>query len=114
MFAFSKVEPSRSTVWVLYFFIGLAVTGTIFTWQGPISLLPLIGNTASGIAFWQKKTKLIRRWSLLPPPFWFTYNALSGSIPGIFIELVDMMSLLIGTYRFDIRKTRKEKQNFSM
>lgn len=110
-YAFIKVKPTRENTWILLLFISLAGIATIMTWRGPIGLLAFIGNTASGIAFWQRKPSSIRRWAYVPPPFWFSYNALSGSYPGMFIETFDLISLIIGTYRFDWRKKQAKNTN---
>jgi len=105
-YTFVKVTPNRKNVWVLVLFIAIAGVATILTWRGFVSMLAFTGNTASAIAFWQKKPKYIRRWAFVPPPFWFSYNALSGSYPGMFIEFFNLASLIIGTYRFDLRKKK--------
>lgn len=106
-YCFVKVTPARKNVWILLIFISIAAIATVATWKGLVSLLAFTGNTASGIAFWQRKPKDIRRWAFIPPPLWFSYNALSGSYPGMFIELFNFVSLLIGTYRFDWRMKKR-------
>jgi hypothetical protein len=100
-FVFTKIKPGRKNRWVLFVFIGLAAVATVFTWQGPISLLPLGGAIGHGVAFWQSDPKYIRMWSLAAPPLWFTYNAMVGSYPGMFIEIAMLISILVGRYRLD-------------
>jgi len=101
-YAFYRVEPDRRHVWILVIFIAIAAVSTYITWQGIISLLPLIASSMGGIALWHKKPKAIRRWALIVPPIWFAYSFLVGSYPGMVVESIMFTSNLVGEYRFDI------------
>ena len=74
-----------------------------------ISLLPFIGTASGAIAFWQKKTKYIRRLALVSSPPWFTYNVIVGSYPGMVAEALLMSSNFIGQYRFDFKSALHRK-----
>ena len=102
-YVFYKVRPSRDNRWIVMLFIGLDIFVGLLTWQGPISLLPIAGSIAGIISGWQKRPKLIRRYGIIPPPLWFTYSLLSGSVPGMIIGIVRFVSNLVGQYRFDFR-----------
>lgn len=102
-FVFYKFKPSKKHHGILFAFIGLAVAGTALTWQGPLSLLALAGSVGGAFAAWHTKPESIRRWAILVTPFWFIYDAISGSYAGMFIEVVILTSILIGEYRFDWR-----------
>lgn len=112
-YTFFKVKPNKHHVWILIFFLLIAVFATFVTWQGPISLLALAGNMCGGIATWQKKPKLIRRWALGAPPFWFTYNALNGAIPGMILEVIMLTSNLIGEYRYDFKHKYHARRRYA-
>lgn len=112
-YAFFKVKPDKRYHWVLFAFMGVAILGTIVTWQGIISLLPFFGSISSAFATWHKSPKYIRRWSLLAPPLWFTYNTISGSYPGMLIEIVMVCSNLFGEYRFDFRHARHTRRRLA-
>jgi hypothetical protein len=77
----------------------------IITWQGPLSLLPILGMISGTLAFWQSNPKHIRRLALMAPPLWFIYDLMSGSYPGMLTELIMFSSNCVGIYRFDIQKT---------
>ena len=102
-YTFYKVSPNKKHYWVFYIFIFISVAGTVLTWQGPISILALLGSVCGTFSIWQKKPKYIRRWALLSPPLWFTYNLISGSYPGMLGEIIMLTSNLIGEYRFDTK-----------
>jgi hypothetical protein len=53
----------------------------------------------------QLNTKNIRRVALLAPPLWFSYNFLTHSYPGMFIEIFVICSNIIGQYRFDAKSS---------
>lgn len=106
-YAFVKVNPSRKNIWMLWVSTLIGLVATIILWQGPLSLFAFAGYATSGIMFWQTKPKNIRLWGIVPSPFWFTYNAITHSYPGMFIEVVNVVSVLIGMYRFD--RTSKSK-----
>lgn len=102
-FVFYRFITGKKNPIVLVVFISLSVGATYLTWQGPVSLLALGGSIAATFAFWHTKPKHIRRWAVLAPPLWFTYDAISGSFPGMLIQVITLGSNLIGEYRFDFR-----------
>lgn len=102
-YVFYKVRPSRDNRWIVYLFIGLDIFVGLLTWEGFISLLPILGSIGGILSGWQRRPKLIRRYGIIPPPLWFTYSFLTGSIPGMIIGVVRCISNLVGQYRFDFR-----------
>lgn len=102
-FAFFNTNPNKRHLWVLFAACVVSIVGALLTWQGPLSLLPLAGSVSSGFAFWQKNPKHNRRWALISSPMWFVYNSISGSYPGMIIEVITVISNFVGQYRFDYR-----------
>lgn len=103
-YVYYRVKPSRENIWIMAGFLIITLVATALTWQGTLSLLPMIGTVSGVVAYWQRKPKLIRRLSLISPPAWFAYNAISGSYAGMFIEVINLTSNLVGQYRFDVAK----------
>ncbi|HZL08344.1 MAG TPA: YgjV family protein [Candidatus Dormibacteraeota bacterium] len=103
-YVYYKVKPSAKNTWIMFAFLAITLAATALTWQGYISLLPMVGTVSGVVAYWQRKPKLIRRLGLISPPAWFVYNAVSGSYAGMFIEVINLSSNLIGQYRFDLPK----------
>jgi hypothetical protein len=112
-YVFSKVKPTKQTKWILFAFIAIGAVATALTWQGPLSMLAFGGATAGAIAFWHKTPKTVRHWALIAPPLWFTYNAISGSYPGMFIEVAILSSNLIGQYRLDFTHKLHWRRHFA-
>lgn len=108
-YVYNKIPPSKKNRWIMWSFIGILALATALTWQGVISLLPCVGSMSSVIASWQKRPTWMRRLGLLSSPPWFTYNLISGSYPGMVIEVLLVTSNLIGQYRFDFKPTFRSK-----
>lgn len=112
-YVFYHVKPGRGNVWILATFVSVAAVATAFTWQGPLSLLAMLGSMLGATAFWQTNPKIIRRIILFVPPLWFSYNTISGSYPGMFIEVVMFFSNLVGQYRFDFKHRAHTKRHLA-
>lgn len=105
-FVFYKVVPTPRNRWIVYCFLVANIIAGVVFWQGPLSLFAIFGSMFGIIAGWQRKPKMIRRYGILPPPLWFTYDFLTGSYAGMTIEVIRFTSNLVGQYRFDIRHRR--------
>ena len=51
-----------------------------------------------------REASKVRLLTLLNSPFWFTYNLISGSLPGVMTEILISGSIIIGMIRLDRRK----------
>jgi len=108
-YLYRRMRPTKQNRWVLWLLLVVTMAATALTWQGAISLLALVGSSGTVIAYWQKKPKHIRRLALASSPFWLTYNALSGSYPGVVAEIFSITSNLLGQYRFDFKHASRRK-----
>jgi inner membrane protein len=108
-YTFLRVKPAKRNRWVMWSFAGLLAIAAGLTWQGPLSLLPLTGSLFGVIGDWQRKPKMIRRLNFGSSPPWLIYNVVSGSYPGIVVEILRMTSNLIGQYRFDIKPATRRR-----
>lgn len=108
-YTFLRVKPTKRNRWVMWSFAGLLVLAAGLTWQGALSLLPLTGSLFGVIGDWQRKPKMIRRMNFGSSPPWLIYNVISGSYPGVIVEILRMTSNLIGQYRFDIKPATRRR-----
>lgn len=108
-YVYYKLRPAQRHFLIPWAFVVVLVVVTAWTWQGMTSLLPLIGSVSGVIAFWLKNPKYIRRVGFTSSPPWLIYNILSGSYPGMVVEVLLMVSNLIGQYRFDLHHTSRRK-----
>jgi hypothetical protein len=90
-------HPRTMYVFVLAFWIAGA-----WTWQGPVSALPVISMTIECFALWDTHTRRIRWLFLSARPGWILYNIIVGSYAGLATEVFIILSLLIAMVRFDV------------
>ena len=91
--------------WLVFFSL-LCIAAGIYTWQGPLSLLPMMAMVLTTIAFGIESPRLTRLFSFPSSPLWLIYNIINGSWGGALTECFNMASILIAMFRFD----RKKKQ----
>lgn len=70
------------------------------SWQGDLSILPLVATIVTTIGIWQLKEQRIRVIVLISSPLWFAYNLLIGSYAGVANEILLMVSILIALGRY--------------
>lgn len=103
-YSFYKINK-KSPNWTLpVCFIILFVIAGLASWQGPVSLLPIVGAISGTIAFWQLDPKWIRIFSLFVSPAWFLYALIVGSYPMMISEIIMFSSDVVGLFRFDYLK----------
>jgi len=100
-YTFNKYRHKKWSAVIFWGFIGIFILAGALTWQGPLSILPVIGMVSGAFAYWQHGTRHIRTLSLIAPPAWFIYNAFNHSYAGMVTEIVIIASILIGKYRHD-------------
>ena len=69
-----------------------------------IEILPVIAMILSTISFRLTKAKDIRRFGLFSSPMWLIYNIYWIAIGAIISEILNLMSIIIGIIRFDLKK----------
>jgi hypothetical protein len=100
-YLFDKYNKRTSqSQWLLIGVISLMVALVLLTWQGWISLLPMIGMIVATIGFWQRDEQRIRLFLLFASPWWLSYNALSGSYAGVVSEVLATTSILVALWRY--------------
>lgn len=99
---------TSTIVWPILFTIGFAVSG-ILTWDGWISIVPLIAMIMSSIVLWIENPKINRALSIPTSACWLIYNIKipEPSYAGIATEIFVLSSIIIGIIRLDIKKKNK-------
>ena len=77
----------------------------IVTWQGWVSMLPLIAMTLSTVAMWQKDPQAMRRVVIASAPCWTIYNVINSAMAGVRTELALATAAIAGLYLYG-RKSR--------
>ena len=109
-YSFFKFE-NRKFSWLLpLLFIAVFLVVIALSWQGWISILPMISAVCGTLAFWQDKPRLIRIFSFIITPVWLIYDALVGSYPGMIAEFIILSSDVVGVCRYDLFKNHTLKE----
>ncbi len=102
--------------WLIFFILAFSSSyPLVFTVFGKepilknfiIELLPVIAMILATISYRFTKAKDIRRFGLFSSPMWLTYNIFCFSIGAILSEILNLISIIVGIIRFDLKK----KQN---
>ena len=73
-----------------------------------IESLPVIGMILTTISFRFTEAKTIRRFGIFNSPMWLTYNIANFSVGAICCEVMNLISIVVGMIRFDIKKKSKK------
>ncbi len=99
------VKKNRSTTPVIIGFCIFVVVVGVVTFEGIISLLPIISKLLTTVSYGMKNERLLRLITLPSCIFWIVYNVFVGSAAGVLSDSLTLVSLLIAMYKFDFKKT---------
>lgn len=86
-----------------------AVIITLFTWQGPLSILPCLGTFSSTLSNWSRNGKVIRLARIgIAGPLWLIYDACVRSYSGILCESFCIGSALLAFWRYGGKELDQE------
>lgn len=71
-----------------------------------IEVLPVLSMVVTTVSFWMKDAKMLRVLGLIGSPLWLIYNIINVSIGGISSEVLNIASILLAMFRYDIKKSR--------
>jgi len=94
----------------LYIFCFVYILCGVFTWSGPVSLLPTAAMLFGTVSLYVLNPKLTRRLGMACSSGWLVFNILTRSIPGVACEIATLVSILIAMLKFD-RKTSAEPES---
>lgn len=89
-------------IYILSYVFTFTVLDTAFTVvNAVVEFLPLIGMTATTVAFRSHSAKTTRLLGLISSPSWLIYNIFSLSIGAICCEAFSLISIFVGMFRLD-------------
>ena len=69
-----------------------------------VELLPVVAMVASNIGFRLKGAFAVRVTMMISSPLWLVYNLVVGSIGAVLCEVFNMVSIVTGIIRLDVKK----------
>jgi hypothetical protein len=118
IYYFEKQTKANSIGWLVFFILAFASSYPLnfLVFKTPptrfnliIEILPVIAMIVATIAIKIGVSKMVRRLGLISSPLWLTYNCFTGSIGAILSEIFNLISIIVGIIRLDIRKKKSKK-----
>ena len=106
VFANKDKKWAKSNWWIVFFSI-ICVLAVSLSWEGYLSLLPMLGMVLTTISWGIENARLVRMISLPSSPLWIIYNFVSNSTAGVLTELFVMTSIITAMIRLDLPKKKK-------
>ena len=92
--------------------IALLVAITVYTWAGPLSLLPFFSVAITSIGYWTNNAQKIRLSQLIGSPCTLIYDALIRSWGGVLNESIALLSIIISIVRFGWKNLGENSTEF--
>ncbi|MBE6673639.1 MAG: YgjV family protein [Ruminococcaceae bacterium] len=112
VFFFKEKTKANSVVWLIIFILAFSASYplTFFAFDTEpttknliIELLPVVAMVIITVSLRLGSAKAVRFMGLFSSPMWLVYNAFSGSIGAIASEILNLISMIIGIIRLDIK-----------
>ena len=100
----SILTTSKRVMWL---FLVIIFTTTVFSFAGLLSILGCIGTTFTTVAAFREDDKHLRQLMLIGTMIWITHNFLAGSPGAVLMEVVFFVSNLVGYFRYYIKPKLK-------
>ncbi len=102
---FQKGEKkwASHSVW-LYLFSLISVSVLAVTWNGYITMLPVIAVIVSMFAMWKDRPADMRFFMLISCLIWVPYTLVVHSYSGLLSQVIGIFGILMGMYRHDKKK----------
>ena len=104
---FKKYNGKQIPIHYLIFIICIMLVLSLFSYVGPISLLPCIACILYSCSLWQNNLKITRIVEVFSCSLYIIYNIKVLAYVGLASTMIELMSALIAIYRFDIKKDYK-------
>ena len=116
VYANEKRFRSDKFIWFIVFgtlsVIAYALTFLVFNKEPSVQnlvleFLPIVAMLASGLGFYRKSPRVVRRMALICSPAWLVYNIINLAIGGIICEILALVSIISAMIRLDFKKNKE-------
>lgn len=102
----NKEKKWASHKFWLFLILGLTVLSCLLTWEGPASMLPMLGSSCAVISFWCTKPINIRLTAIPSQGLWLIYGFIHFSLPSFICNTIGLITIGIGLWQ-DVKESRK-------
>ena len=100
-----------STIYVLSYVAVFTILGKEPTANNLIlEVLPVVAMIVVTISYRSKSAKTVRALGMINSPLWLIYNIANVAIGAIISGIINIVSIVIGIIRYDIRKTPAKEE----
>lgn len=104
---FTKYDKKRAPFWILLVIYAAMAGALVFSWAGPLSLLPFVGSLVYAWTLWFGKVKWICFGNAVGNSPYLIYTILTGNYVLFAMTLFEVISAVIGFLRFGRKKKTK-------
>lgn len=104
----NKGKKWASSKFWLFLILSLTILSCILTWEGPISLLPMIGSCSAVVSFWCTKPINIRLLAIPAQVLWLIYGTIHFSLPSFICNTMALVTICIGLWQ-DVKEMKKSE-----
>lgn len=104
---FRKYTGKKIPIYYLIFIICIMIVLSLFSYVGPISLLPCIACVLYSCSLWQDNLKITRIVEVISCSLYIIYNIKVLAYVGLVSTIIELVSALVAIYRFDVKKDYK-------
>lgn len=113
VFMFKDKLKANHIGWLIFFCVAFAssypLSFLVFSKEPTlknliVELLPVVAMIIATISFRIGSAKAIRKFGLFSSPMWLIYNIFCLSIGAIASEILNLISMVVGIIRFDIKR----------
>ena len=84
---------------ILIILYTISIISAVFTYQGVLSMMSVVATMLYTYSVWQKKTNVYKILGIIIEIIWIIYNIYIRSIMGIVLEVLLLISVIIGLIR---------------
>lgn len=103
-----KETIDKKDISILIILYVITIISTIFTYEGLLSLLPVLGTMLYTFSVWQKKTNIYKLMGIPIGIIWVIYNIYIRSIFGVILEAVLLICSTTG-YLLEVKMKKIKK-----
>lgn len=108
---FTRYDKRRAPVFVLLTIYAIMILLTVFSWAGPLSLLPLSGSIIYAFFLWYGKVEWIRFGNAVGNTPYLIYTILTGNHALFIMTAIEIASAWIGFFRFLKKPSTNRKKS---
>ena len=95
--------------WVPTLICLLTVGGSLLSWAGPMSLLPMFGSAIAAIGYWCNDTRHLRKFNFVGVSLWLVYSVLAMSVSSIISNCISLSSIIRTEIALYLHKRKADK-----